>query len=103
VIDRFAAAGEHPEQPVQWRPKQPAPLPESYLREVDAYLRRVDAGEPTGRARLEQLHPDPPCHTGGGSPTACTRCGGTGTPARRAPLVLGRSWHDGMNVPPDRC
>jgi hypothetical protein len=72
LVDRYAAPGGVG----PYQPDDPAPLPPSYLEAVDAYLERVECGWPTGRARLEVLHPDAPCHTGGAYPSACTRCGG---------------------------
>lgn len=59
---------------VRWAPTDPAPLPAAYLAAVDDYLRRVDEGGPTGRARLRQLHPNPPCHTGGAGPLSGCPC-----------------------------
>lgn len=70
-LDRLA----NPGLASPYQPDDPAPLPPSYLDAVDDYLRRADAGEPTGRARMELLHPDPPCHTGGLGPlSACQTC-----------------------------
>lgn len=71
MIDRFAsgAAGGG------YRPTDPLALTPHYLDAVDDYLRRVQAGEPTGRAFMQQTHPDAPCHTGGAHPSACPHCG----------------------------
>lgn len=69
--DRFANPG--PASPYQ--PTDPAPLPPAYLAAVDDYLRRVDGGEPTGRRRMQQLHPDAlTCHTPGEGRFPCRVC-----------------------------
>lgn len=70
-LDRFAT-GLVSQGIVPWEPTKPAALDQrTYLE----YLERVDTGQPTGRARLQQLYPDPPCHTGGlGPPSACLTC-----------------------------
>lgn len=74
MADRFAAPVLHPSG-VHWAP--------SDFRETDQspyldYLDRVERGAPTGRARLRQLYPDPPCHTGGGGPLSACPCGAAG-------------------------
>lgn len=71
--DRFAAPGGAG----PYQPDEPAPLPSAYLDAVDDYLRRVDEGEPTGRGRMQQLHPAAPtCHTPGDGRFPCGACGG---------------------------
>lgn len=71
--DRLATPGSAS----PYQPDAPAALPPAYLAAVDDYLRRVDEGEPTGRARMQQLHPTAPtCHTPGAGRFPCGACGG---------------------------
>lgn len=67
-LDRFAT-GLHGDS---YRPDHPKAIDQRPYLE---YLERVERGEPTGRARMQLLHPDPPCHTGGGGPlSGCVTC-----------------------------
>jgi len=59
-----------------YAPTEPADLPAAYQEAVQDYLTRRETGQPTGLARLRQLHPDPLCHTPGEGRFPCTRCGG---------------------------
>lgn len=68
--DRFVT-GDVSSSTVPWAPTDPRPLDQTpYL----DYLGRVERGEPTGKARLRQLHPAPPCHTGGRGPLSDCPC-----------------------------
>lgn len=65
--DRFVTVTEGS----SYRPDNPAAIDQTpYL----DYLDRIERGDPTGRARMQQLHPDPPCHTGGGGPLSGCPC-----------------------------
>lgn len=86
--DRFVT-GKVDSPVVPWNPSMPAPVDQRpYL----DYLDRVERGEPTGRARMTQLHPDAPCHTGGGGPLSacsCGRAGWRGDPSGLAQIPAG--------------
>lgn len=70
-VDRFVT-GDVRSSVVPWNPTEPAPLDQRPYLE---YLERVDTGQPTGVRRLRELHPNPPCHTGGLGPLSwCPRC-----------------------------
>lgn len=85
--DRFVT-GEVQTSGVAWAPTDPAAIDQTPYRE---YLDRIERGEPTGRRRLQQLHPDAPCHTGGGGALSACPCGRAGWRGDPSGLV---------NIPP---